>query len=569
MYSKQESVLAGQHSSGESWFQFAVFSDSDHTSYNYEDFRKLIEKQVYNNLKVNPATQQVGNSPLFLHNFNLNNLDEKLFSRLIHCQSSVYGSQYFPLFTYHSTQNATVVNSILSHGYLIPGETHPSKGYTLKMANGDCYGDGIYTSHIFDFMKWYSYLDNKANIQVIINVVFPKRVKCNIPPYHNPSAVISASSASSTISTQDALGLAIIPSLDYGEKIYYEYDKRGNVIHYDTLYSEHGKIFVSANAENVIPLGVLTLGYHSPSSPNTGISPLLTIGNKPYIRSKGIRYESCIVPKITIPCYHFFGDYHLIDVSLLKEQFIQQHPKKKIPIIKHVFVIPPSLCNNNNNNSFVINQIQHFINGIPSYSTRKPSSTIKDGDLKDEKMTIEVDCFVQKYCSFYSKDFHLLTNSSSFQGYCSQLPSFHLTKYTTQQDSSVGDDIVTAINTLCSFVTNSQDNEESLQIIYFFICKPKVSSFSQLHPLYEKWKKYLLMKQLQFKIIFLNDFYEDLVFLKSYGNTMNSSFEANYYYHATSSLESKMHHKKEKKDSSLSLSSIPSRSFRRSLCFAV
>ncbi len=38
---------------------------------------------------------------------------------------------------FHGTSSTTSLNSILQHGFLLPGDLHPFTGYSLKMQNGE------------------------------------------------------------------------------------------------------------------------------------------------------------------------------------------------------------------------------------------------------------------------------------------------------------------------------------------------------------------------------------------------------------------------------------------------
>lgn len=73
--------------------------------------------------------------------------------------------------TFHSTRNPSKVNSIIKHGYLIPGDIHPSEGYTLKMENGNYYGEGVYSSFNLNTVLNYSSFDKNSNILLIVNLV--------------------------------------------------------------------------------------------------------------------------------------------------------------------------------------------------------------------------------------------------------------------------------------------------------------------------------------------------------------------------------------------------------------
>ena len=86
-------------------------------------------------------------------------------------------NKHMPLFTFHSSQNPDKLASISKYGYLLPGETHPTQGWTLGMRTGNVYGDGIYSAFEFTTSKWYSFIDLHRGVQVIINAVCLGNIK--------------------------------------------------------------------------------------------------------------------------------------------------------------------------------------------------------------------------------------------------------------------------------------------------------------------------------------------------------------------------------------------------------
>ena len=83
---------------------------------------------------------------------------------------------YYPVLSYHGTRSPSTINSIVKHGYIMPGDLHPD-GYVCCIHHGNYHGDGIYSSDRFDIAGWYSFLDKYNCIQIIINIVVLGKVQ--------------------------------------------------------------------------------------------------------------------------------------------------------------------------------------------------------------------------------------------------------------------------------------------------------------------------------------------------------------------------------------------------------
>jgi hypothetical protein len=51
----------------------------------------------------------------------------------------------------HATGTSTLVDSVLRHGFLLPGSRHPFADWHIPVVNGALYGSGIYTSDVTNF----------------------------------------------------------------------------------------------------------------------------------------------------------------------------------------------------------------------------------------------------------------------------------------------------------------------------------------------------------------------------------------------------------------------------------
>ena len=79
-------------------------------------------------------------------------------------QAEVGTDGLLPLLTFHGTQNQRALNSILQHGYLLPGEQHPTEGYSLRIANGSALGVGVYSARTYQTPAWFSFVDGAMKV---------------------------------------------------------------------------------------------------------------------------------------------------------------------------------------------------------------------------------------------------------------------------------------------------------------------------------------------------------------------------------------------------------------------
>jgi hypothetical protein len=484
MSSKKAPVLIGPHNSATAnWFHLNSYSASNHSSYSFAAFHDLVEKQILSKLKGDLETGQVNHRMLYVQDLQVL-LTEKQFEESILSRPD---EMTFPLITYHSTCDVTKINSILKYGYLLPGDNHPTKGYTVRMANGNLYGDGIYTSREFDLSKWYSFLDQNSSVQIIVNLLFPKRIK--------------------TVAFGD---FKAIPSLSSSEGFYYEYDKKGNYHEYDTIISDDGKIFVSGNSLNVIPIALLKAGITQ--------KHVLTAPNHPlFSQTRVVRYK-CEAEtngnNVTIPCYQFFDDFHYIDTASYYLAAKKTNRKVVEQEIKHIFMVPPTVLSTTS----LMNQLNTFIYSISS----SPAT-----DVKQEGSSPTV---IRKFCSFYETHFHNIDPFNSFISFAAQSME--------GKNSSLlsTDDILQGLQGLCHFLTNLPDSNDyyspALQIVYLFVNNPNNADKLSEQIYQGKWKHYLKSQLIQFKIIFLNQqsVSTEIISLKSYFNSLDT-YEMNYYYH--------------------------------------
>lgn len=74
-----------------------------------------------------------------------------------------------PIVTFHGTTNINTVESIIKHGYIIPGMAN---GLNVIKAHGSAYGTGVYSSPHFEKSMGYTIPDQTKYVYIIINLLF-------------------------------------------------------------------------------------------------------------------------------------------------------------------------------------------------------------------------------------------------------------------------------------------------------------------------------------------------------------------------------------------------------------
>lgn len=123
---------------------------------------------------VKTKTTENVNSTKYFKNYKIDYIDifsEEKFNELIKQQE--YMEEYSPVITYHATQSIDKINSIRKYGYLLPNTLHPMTGQKMTIANGNFYGEGIYSTLDIQFAQWFNFRDLKESVYLIVNIVLP------------------------------------------------------------------------------------------------------------------------------------------------------------------------------------------------------------------------------------------------------------------------------------------------------------------------------------------------------------------------------------------------------------
>lgn len=245
----------------------------------YKDLQRLVEAAVLENLGKEPSSP---GAPAMETRFVL---DRKQYEKIqetigrVHEESGdaeisgrkskklIAKPTYMePFLVWHSTQNVAKINSVLKHGYLMPGDCLPTELWTLCMAHGNRLGDGIYCSNHFDVSQWYSFIDKTKAIQLIVNILVPGRV--------------------GRVAEKGRKNIHGVLQPDEGTYVMYEHSAEAIATGVHTLWGPDLGQWVVGASERLIPVAVVT--FTLPYNEHTPILPELNSRLK-YMRDMQVR----------------------------------------------------------------------------------------------------------------------------------------------------------------------------------------------------------------------------------------------------------------------------------------
>ena len=232
-------------------------NDASPTLFSYEEFITEMKFQINRKIKREASEKFCFDGGYTLEETKF--LVEEHQFPLVSPLSSLENSQaekYLPLLTFHATNNVNAVRSISKHGYFVPNDIHPTDGFTFKTKNGACFGEGVYSSTIFDTAKWFSFIDKNGYVMLFVNLVFLGQVHqvANDPQQNIIKEISGYNSTSSemwtkrTVVTNPLWDDGILQTID---------GKFGNGS--DTRMRAEGHIVVSGSGKNIVPIALLTL----------------------------------------------------------------------------------------------------------------------------------------------------------------------------------------------------------------------------------------------------------------------------------------------------------------------
>ena len=456
--------------------------------YNYEEFISQIKKQI--DKKISNSNLKIWNEKYFLQEIKIT-IDEHIFNQIVE-KISKHEQKLFPIITFHSTQNMTKINSIIKYGYIIPGTKHPTLGWTNNIYCGNIYGNGIYSSPEFEKSQSYTFLDANNSIQVLINLVILGRTKIVEPYKLYPDNFDNITQNKSKNKYQKLNLEFVIPTLN--EQVYVDLD----FTEYDTLISVGQDIIVSANSNNIIPLGYLIMSpnydinnNYNPIKRYLPINNLNSSVNKQLFDLNEFYSGSCYSTK-TVDFTNIFNDYYIIDISNIKT--------KTNIIINNYIVIPTySIVNSTK----LTKQFENFIDSIGSHVFENKNNIIKQNKI----LYLNCSDLKKKYIINGKEKFSSIINEKMYKA---PIDYEHIRD--------------TIIEIFEQIIKSSNDY---LNIIYLFVNNPKdIEEINKINAEYKIYKKIII------KIIFLNKLSD--VKIKSLVNIKNTfqniDFFENYFH---------------------------------------
>lgn len=447
--------------------------------YTYDEFIIQIEKQIDN--KIHKIKPKIWNEKYFLQEIKIT-LDEHTFNKIVD-KLNKQEQKLYPLVTFHSTQNMTKINSILKYGYIIPGTKHPTLGWTNHIYCGNIYGDGIYSSPEFEKSQSYTFIDANNSIQVLINLVILGRTKIVEPYLWYPDNF----DEQKKIKNNSKFIELVIPSLNYDVFVDFDYKE------YDTLMSVKQDVFVSADTNNIIPLGYLILSPNvkiennpNPAKRYLSINPCDNSSSKLLFDLNNF-YSNSFSSVKSIDFINIFNDYYIIDIKNIK--------KKQDIIINNYFIIPTFSVVNNKK---LTEQFESFIDSIGSHILENKNQITKQNKI------------LYLNCSHTKRKFNL-NNKEKFTSIINE-PINKL-----QIDHEYLEELLVEI---FEQIIKSNDNE--LNIVYLFVNNPK--DINEINKIIIEYK---IFKKIIIKIIFLNKL--DNIKTKTIVNIKNTFQNIDFY----------------------------------------
>ena len=432
-----------------------------HKIYTYDEFIDQIKKQI--NKSVNKTKPKIWDEKYFLQEIKII-LDEHIYNKIIE-RSNMYDQKLYPLVTFHSTQNMTKINSIIKYGYIVPRTKHPTFGWTNSMYYGNLYGNGIYSSPEFEKSQSYTFLDANYSIQILINFVILGRTKIVHACKWYPDDFVHTNGKQIQKKSIDLN--YVIPSLH--ENVYIDLDNK----EYDTLISPDQDIFVSANTNNIIPVGYLILSPNVKVENNSNlIKRYLSIDNNYGKTTKSLFDMDHYLMNLnlsskSIDFVNIFDDYYIIDIA---------NSKKKTNIVTNNYFIVPkiSICSNKK----LIEQFENFIDSIHTHI------------LENKNQITKQNCILYtSYMEFYKK--YNLNGKKKFSSVINEINNCACK--ISQDYENISELIIEIFNQ----IIKSEDYE--LNIIYLFVNNP-----TDINKLNQIISEYKIFSKVIIKIIFLN-----------------------------------------------------------------
>ncbi len=443
----------------QNWWELSKYNEDHGQILTYDELIDAIKYQIEK--KLNKTKDNL----IFGEKYHLNDL-QLVFER--HQWQSLLENisklpkHYYPILTFHATSHPKHLQSIAKHGYLMPGDIHPEDGHSLKMANGQYYGDGIYSSTEFKTSEWYTFLDRDQSVQIMINLVLVGQMH----------VVEEDDMIDDKYSYNYGSYLASIANGQYLDGSH----TRTPAVNGQNTF----RTWISASSANIIPLMILT------AKPNWDHSKMVKYLYVPKPESKKkakkarhkaklaqrgllinltpqpfVKYPKDVADSERVIFRQIFGDYYLI----LPPTHIDLPPP---PDIKSYLILPSSMP---------------YLNTLTNYIRMLTESDVTFYDLPTGEF--------QHYGNVSADQFlsHAKTNQPNRSLLIGKNP-----------EKTWAANLFKPINHVFSRVENG--NSESIHVIYLFV-NHSWTITDQINQLMNNHHAYLQVKQVIIKIIFL------------------------------------------------------------------
>jgi hypothetical protein len=234
----------------QNWWELSKYHEDHGSELTYDEFIETVQYQIDKKI-AKTKDNKIFNEKYHLDGFQLV-FERHQWQALIETMKEL-PKHYYPVLTIHATSNPSQLQSIGKWGYLMPGDSHPESGYPVSMANGNYYGDGIYSSTEFKTSSWYSFIDLDQAVQVIVNLQLVGDMCIIDDSYGNISG---------DDSDDDSGDDSDYWSYDYGSYITSIINEKYSDGYHTRTPAVHGhdvaRTFVSASPRYITPLMIIT-----------------------------------------------------------------------------------------------------------------------------------------------------------------------------------------------------------------------------------------------------------------------------------------------------------------------
>jgi hypothetical protein len=289
--------------------------------------------------------------------------------------------------TFHGTSSPDAINSIVEHGFLLPGEQHPRKGYSLNMRVGNLYGDGVYSSsEVSVAMSYALQTDWKGaatNCDLIVSVLMPGKVAM---AYHEEAMTRAAPpppARPGTVNLSTVTGA--VRACPWTRRWTFAADA-------NTLTPDYRRMWIAACTEQIVPVAVVSIviqGYSAQHYLHESLRYAKTVETLSPLPGSEAHADAAVAGGVPIRMTHLFDDYYGLPTSIYGS--VQRATQ-----IRRYYVIPRGLLYDRSFETALV----HHVNGATALSCGNDLVVV----YGDRPETVSASQFVKNYRQYLRRD---------------------------------------------------------------------------------------------------------------------------------------------------------------------